>query len=130
MNNMVWINNRQPQTLYIAQFLLYFSAVSTLIFGGAGVGAISSGPTRFVVILLLTVGAAGGAFGIANERKWGYGLGIAAAIAPFVVRAAIWQQSGLGDAIEWNVFGLVFDVALLAALFHRMSGEYQRIYFR
>ena len=38
VNNMVWINNRQPQTLYIAQILLYVSAVSALIFGNTGAG--------------------------------------------------------------------------------------------
>ena len=127
---MVWINNRQPQTLYIAQIILYFSAVSALIFGGTGVEWVSSGPVRLAISLLLTVGAAAGAFGIANERKWGYALGITAAIAPFVVRAVIWQRFGLGDALEWNLFGLVFDIAVLAALLHRTSGEYQRIYFR
>jgi len=127
---MVWINNRQPQTLYIAQILLYVSAVSALLFGGTGVEIISSDLGQLGLRLLLTFGAAAGAFGIANERKWGYALGIAAAVGPFIVRAIIWRRFGLGDAIEWNLFGLVFDIAVLAALLHRMSGEYQRIYFR
>lgn len=127
---MVWINNRQPQTLYIAQILLYVSAVSALIFGGAGAEFIDNSLAQLIIILLLTFGAAGGAFGIANEKKWGYQLGIAAAVAPFVVRFIIWRRFGLDDAIQWNLFGLVFDIAVLAALLHRMSGEYQRIYFR
>ena len=130
MNNQVWINNRQPQTLYSAQILLYVGAVSALIFGNTGAGVIDNGLGQFVVVLLLTFGAAGGAFGIANERRWGYRLGIAAAIAPFVVRLIVWRRFGLDDAIQWNLFGLVFDVAVLAALLHRTSGEYQRIYFR
>ncbi len=126
----VWINNRQPQTLYIAQVILYLSAVSSLIFGGTGVEVFSSTLVRAAIAFLLTIGAAAGAFGIANERKWGYGLGIAAGVAPFIVRAVIWQRFGLADAIEWNLFGLIFDIAVLAALLHRTSGEYQRIYFR
>lgn len=130
MNNKVWINNRQPQTLYIAQILLYVSAVSALIFGNTGAGVIDNALGQLVIVLLLTFGAAAGAFGIANERKWGYQLGIAAAIAPFIVRAIVWRRFGLDDAIQWNLFGLVFDVAVLAALLHRTSGEYQRIYFR
>lgn len=130
MNNKVWINNRQPQTLYIAQILLYVSAVSALVFGGTGVGVIENRLGQLVIVLLLTFGAAGGAFGIANEQKWGYLLGIAAAIAPFVVRLLIWRRADLSEAIQWNLFGLVFDVAVLAALLHRQSGEYQRIYFR
>ncbi|MEZ5244374.1 MAG: hypothetical protein R2707_04690 [Acidimicrobiales bacterium] len=130
MNNQVWINNRQPQTLYIAQILLYVSAVGALIFHNTGAGVIDNSLGQLVVVLLLTFGAAGGAFGIANERKWGYRLGIAAAIAPFIVRLVVWRRFGLDDAIQRNLFGLVFDVAALAALLHRMSGEYQRIYFR
>lgn len=127
---MVWINNRQPQTLYIAQILLYVSAVSALIFGNTGAGVVDNTLGQLVLVLLLTFGAAGGAFGIANEKKWGYALGIAAAIGPFIVRLIIWRRFGLGDAIEWNIIGLVFDIAVLAALLHRQSGEYQRIYFR
>jgi hypothetical protein len=130
VNNKVWVNNRQPQTLYIAQILLYVSAVSALIFGGSGVEVVSSSAARAGITALLTIGAAAGAFGIANEQKWGYALGIAAAIGPFLVRAVIWRRFGLSDAIEWNLFGLVFDVAVLAALLHKQSGEYQRIYFR
>ena len=65
-----------------------------------------------------------------TRRSGATALGIAAAIAPFVVRLVIWRRIGLGDAIEWNIIGLVFDVAVLAALLHRQSGEYQRIYFR
>lgn len=127
---MVWLNNRQPQTLYIAQILLYVSAVSALIFGNTGAGVIDNTVGQLVLVLLLTFGAAAGAFGIANEKKWGYALGIAAAIGPFIVRLVIWRRFGLGDAIEWNIIGLVFDVAVLAALLHRQSGEYQRVYFR
>jgi hypothetical protein len=127
---MVWINNRQPQTLYIAQILLYISAVSALIFGNTGAGIIDNDLGQLVIVLLLTFGAAGGAFGIANEKKWGYALGIAAAIGPFIVRLFIWRRIGLGEAIEWNIIGLIFDVAVLAALLHRQSNEYQRVYFR
>ncbi len=129
MNNRVWVNNRQPQTLYIAQLLLYFSAVSALIFGN-GAGVFDSRVLQLIIVLLLTVGAAAGAFGIANEFKWGYWLGVAAALAPFAVRVGLWQRFGLSDAIQWNTLGLIFDVAIIAALLHQQSAEYQRIYFK
>lgn len=126
---MVWINNRVPQTLYIAQVMLYISAVFAMLFG-AGSGVIENGVLRIVVALLLTVGAAGGAFGIANERTWGYRLGVAAAVAPFIVRLEIWRRVDVGTALEWNFLGLIFDVAILAALLHQQSAQHQRIYFR
>lgn len=130
VNNRVWINNRQPQTLYIAQLLLYFSAASSLLFGASGVGIFESGLVRLLLVLLLTFGAAGGAFGIANELRWGYRLGIAAAAVPFLVRIMIWRQYDFGEALWWNPIGLIFDVATLAALLHEQSASYQRIYFR
>lgn len=130
VNNRVWINNRQPQTLYIAQLLLYFSAASALLFGGTGVEIFDSGILRILLRLLLTVGAAAGAFGIANELRWGYRLGIAAAVAPFVVRLGIWQRFGFSDALQWNTIGLIFDVAIIASLLHQQSAEHQRVYFK
>ena len=130
VNNKVWINNRQPQTLYIAQIMLYFSAVSALIFGGTGVAVFDSEALQLLLRLLLTIGAAAGAFGIANDARWGYWLGVAAAIAPFLVRIGFWQRFGLSEALEWNTLGMIFDIAILAALLHRQSAEHQRVYFR
>jgi hypothetical protein len=130
VNNKVWINNRQPQTLYIAQIMLYFSAASALLFGSGGVRIFESALVQALLILLLTLGAGLGAFGIANEKKWGYRLGAAAAIAPFVIRLGFWQRFGLTEALQWDTLGLIFDIAILAALLHRQSAEYQRIYFR
>src|SRR5207244_2407571 len=64
-----WVNPSQPQTLQIAVFLLYFNAVFTAIFGGL-----------FSVFgLLIIAGCAAAGFGIANEQKWGYGVGVAMA---------------------------------------------------
>jgi len=132
MSNKVWISDRMPQTLYIAQLLLYFrgafgfltlfSIGSVVLFGSKAIAA--------AVLLLASVGSVAAAFGIANARKWGYRLGIAASLTPFVIRLQIAVDFGLGDAISYNTFGLLFDVALVALLVHRMSGEHQRIYFR
>ena len=129
MNDKVWINQRQPQTLYIAQILLYLHAFFALI-DPPPTGVFSQALLRISMTLLLTFGSAGAAFGIANSQKWGYYLGIAAAVAPFLIRFRIYQIVDLGFALEWNIIGLIFDVGLLAALLHRQSGEYQRIYFR
>lgn len=134
MKNRVWINNRQPQTLYIAQVMLYFRGVMGLLFGPlALIGDVALFGSEFLAaawILLTTVGAVAAAFGIANERRWGYRLGVAAAVAPFVIRLQVVFTDGLVDALTYDPLGLVFDVAILAALLHRMSAEYQRVYFR
>ena len=74
---------------------------------------------------LLVVGSAAGAYGIANERKWGYGLGVAMSFLPFILRLLAGQSLSGGSIIN-----LMFEVALVALLLHTMSREYVRIWFR
>ena len=110
------MNPSQPQTLQIAVFLLYFNAAFTLIFGGL-----------FSVFgLLIIVGSAAAGFGIANEQKWGYGVGLAMAILPFAL-LLLTLQGGSGGV---NVITLMFDIALVALLLHPQSRDYQRIWFK
>ena len=135
MNNRVWINNRQPQTLYIAQLMLYIRGAMGLLFGGslAYVGSATLFGSELLAggwILLTTVGAVAAGFGIANEMKWGYRLGVAAALAPFVLRLQIVLDDGPVDALAGEPISLVFDVAILAALLHQQSAQYQRIHFQ
>ncbi len=74
-----WIDTTQPQTLLIAVVLLYINAGFGSLFGGF----------LTVIGLVLVVGQVGGGYGIANEKKWGYGLGIAMAVLPFVYRLVL-----------------------------------------
>ena len=109
-----WTNPTQPQTLQIAVFLLYMNAVFTALFGG-----LSS-----IIGLGLVAGSAGAGFGIANERKWGYKLGLAAAFLPFALRLLFgWPILGA------SIVNLMFEVALVALLLHPQSRDYQKIWF-
>ena len=134
MNNRIWINNSQPQTLYIAQIMLYIRGAMGVLFGPLGaIGSVTlfgSSLLATVWILVATVGAIAAAFGIANSFKWGYWLGVAAALAPFVLRIAVLFDDGLVDALFYDPLSLIFDVAILAALLHKLSAQHQRIYFR
>jgi hypothetical protein len=118
-----WFNPSQPQTLQIAVWLLYFNGVIGLLL-----------PSVFALLgvlgLVALVGCVVGGFGIANDRKWGYGLGVV--VAALQVLLYIW-------AVDLNIVRLIssrlvisfaFAVALLAALLHPMSRDYQRIWFR
>ena len=109
------MNPSQPQTLQIAVFLLYFNAAFTAIFGGL-----------FSVFgLLIIVGCAAGVFGIANEQKWGYGVGVAMAFLPFALRLL----SG-SSVLGYSIINLMFEIALIALLLHPQSRDYQRIWFK
>ncbi|MFZ4586081.1 MAG: hypothetical protein ACOYNI_12730 [Acidimicrobiia bacterium] len=117
-----FFNQSQPQTLVIAQMLLYFNAISGLIFGSY---------TAFVfgfVGNLIALGAlAAGAFGIANEKRWGYLVALAAAGVQLAVLLLLFRFEVFGFP---TIITLLFDGALVALLLHPQSREYQKIWFK
>lgn len=118
-----WTNPSQPQTLYLASVLLYIDAAFLLLglLIGGGIGLIG---------LALLAGAIGAGFGIANEKKWGYYLGVLVAtvgLLPYLF--VLWGDPGALFNITFLI-NLVFPVALFALLVHPMSRDYQRIWFK
>jgi hypothetical protein len=112
-----WFPVHQPETLQAATILLSWSAFLGLITGLA-VG----GGGRYA--LVLTAAEAGGAFGIASERRWGYVLALLAAIIPLVLVIAVAGLLGAG------LLGLIFQIALVALLVHPRSRDYYRLWYR
>ncbi|MDQ3978428.1 MAG: PUP1 family protein [Actinomycetota bacterium] len=114
-----WLNPAQPQTLQIACWLLYINAAFLLL------DMVRLSVFDLIYVILLGGQIAAGS-GIANERKWGYGLGIAMAFLPFLYRFY-----KLGNPIEGvGIFTLMFEIALVALLLHPQSRDYQRIWFK
>jgi len=118
-----WLNQGQPQTLVIACFLLYINAAFAILFllssSFGGVGAVDLVP--------IAAGVAG-AYGIANERRWGYYLAIVVAVLPFVLAAVInSNHNPFGGA---DVITLIFEIALIALLLHPQSRDYQKVWFK
>ncbi len=115
-----WTNQRQPQTLQIAVFLLYTNAVFAVLFGRA-----------FSLFgLLFAVGSAVAGYQIANERRWGYRLGVAVLghrASPLLLILLINLGRRPGNLVF--LIQLVFPVALFVALVHPISREYERIWF-
>jgi hypothetical protein len=111
-----WLNPSQPQTLQIAVFLLYLNAVFTALFA---LGAVT---------LLLVAAGVGAGWGIANERRWAYLLGVGVSVVPFAL--PLLYGFGVGDILRYafTISGL-FDIALVALLLHPQSRDYQRIWF-
>jgi hypothetical protein len=107
-----WTNPSQPQTLQIAVFLLYINAVFALLFGGLG----------SIYGLMIIAGGVAGGLGIAQEKRWGYGVALAVALLPFVLIIA-------GKFVVGGLISLLFDIALVALMLHPQSREYQRIWF-
>ena len=111
-----WTNPTQPQTLQIAVFLLYINAVFVALFGGLA----------SILGIALIAGGVGAGFGIANEKRWGYNLGLAMAFLPFALRMAF---NGVEGVFGGDIINLMFEIALVALLLHPHSRDYQKIWF-
>jgi hypothetical protein len=78
---------------------------------------------------LIAMGASG--YGIANERRWGYRLGVGVAAAQLFAGVAITALEGLGVLSSFSFASLLlFAVALFVVLVHPQSRDYQRIWFK
>lgn len=115
MNKYRFVNQSQPQTLFMAVILCYIDGFFNLL-------------SFYSILVLIGIGLAAGGYGIANEKKWGYSLAVIAAVVQLLVVFSL-----NGSATFTNVFALMtflFDGALVALLLHPMSRDYQRIWFR
>ena len=108
-----WINHSLPQTLGNAVLLLYISAAFDLL---------SLSPIALPII----AGKVAAGYGIANEKRWGYNLGLAMAFLPFVLRLFL---GGVDAVLGTGIIALMFEILLVALLLHQQSREYQRIWF-
>ena len=106
-----WLNRSHPQTLLSATMLLYIEGLFSLV--------------RGEVQLLIGVAMFPAAWAIANDRRWGWRLGIAAAVLNVLLPL---QWYGLGRPMSL-AFALLFPVVLLVLLVHPVSREHQRIWF-
>jgi hypothetical protein len=111
-----WFDSSQPQTLQGAVMLCYITAAF-------GVLALILGSAPSIVAVLLGVGG----FGVANEKRWGYWLAVAAAVLNVLVLVS---AVFLGYSLLSLLLSLLFAVVLVALLLHPHSREYQRIWFR
>ena len=112
-----WINHSLPQTLGNAVLLLYISAAFDALLGGYLFSPIG---------ILIVGGKAAAGYGIANEKKWGYQLGLVMAFSPFILR---FLAGGIDAVLGTGIISLMFEVLLVALLLHKDSKEHQRIWF-
>ena len=107
-----WVDRTQPQTLMMATVLMYINSVF---------GVIDGELLAFPLGTLLVVGPVAAGWGIANEKKWGYWLGLSLTL---VEVAYVLLHPG------WSVITLLFYIALAALLLHPESRAYRRTWFR
>jgi hypothetical protein len=114
--NRRWFDGSQPQTLQGAVILCYLSAVFGLI-------GLLRGAYPIAELVPLGLGAAG--FGVANEKRWGFRLGVVLAGLNVLVDLYI-----LFLGFYAIFLTLLFAAVLLGLFLHTQSREYERIWFR
>jgi hypothetical protein len=117
VNDYRWINQSHPQTLQTAVILLYLNGVLGLLPSFGSYGGV---PVCVAMIV--------GAFGVANDKKWGYGLAVLAAALNILFVFLYWGIDALTNFSP--LVSLMFGGALIALLLHPMSRSYQRIWFK
>ncbi len=109
-----WLDKTQPQTLMMATVIMYINAAFGLLDGElftlGGIGA------------LVVIGQAAAGLGIANEKKWGYWLGVGVTV---LFLAILVQYFSFVQLVN-----LLFYGALLALLLHPQSRAYRKTWFR
>ena len=138
-----WTNQGLPQMLQIAVFLLYFGAFWAVLGNAAQLGLaidgrkvgdfLAYGETgqridQFVR-LFTVVGSAVAGYFISNEKKLGYTLGVVVAALPLVATALIVLRFQYSP-FNFDLVGLLFDIALFALLVHPQSRSYVRLWFK
>jgi len=123
-----WTNPSQPQTLQIGVFLLYATAVFGLIFGSvfSELGRVLSvGALGGLLGLAAVIGAGVAGFAIANDKRWGYNLGVALSILEVGLLLNLVLNRGAGGF----VISLMFSIAQAVLLLHPLSRSYQKLWF-
>ena len=97
VNEYRWLNPSQPQTLVNATILCYIQA----FFGLIGSGGL-------LALILIAIGQGIGGFGIANEKRWGYGV----ALGCGVLNVVAWLSSSGSNVFGFPmIISFVFDGA-------------------
>jgi hypothetical protein len=120
VNDQKFFNPHMAQTLVSVQMLFYINAALTLLLSFGALG-----PLGLLEVAIM----AGSAYGIANERRWGYILAMVTVVLSLVVILLYIAQGG--TLFNLNVLlAVLFRVALTVLVFHPESREYQRIWFK
>ncbi len=120
MEQRKFFNQMQPQTLQVGVMLLYIHAVFAVL-------NIFSGNALFLLVAAATVAGGFGAYGIANDRKWGYQLGLASAVIALGFDIVLVVLGGLSFNL---IISLMFDAALVAVLLSSQTKSYVATWFK
>lgn len=111
-----WSNPSLPQTLQIGMFLLYIDAIFGVLFQRVFV---------FPIGTALVIGSAAAGLGIANEKRWGWQLGVAVSAIGVLFAFLLFSATG----VVGGGLSLLIAVAQFALLVHPQSRDHQKVWF-
>jgi len=139
-----WVNPSQPDLLQIAVFLGYIRAVFALIttldaqfvvFPLSTLEVGDNGPSNILLKIVLTGLLGGEALLLANGRRIGWRLLLAGAALPLLGRLLVMFGISFSDIdvdptspLDYDVIGLIFEIALVALLLHPRSRQYEKVW--
>ncbi len=118
MDQFRWIDHTQPGRLVQGTMMLYISAGFDLFY-------LLVGGSYVLLSVVLAVLKAGGAYGIANEKKLGYYAGCAGATLAVLVDLFFLTANPV-----FGLIGLGISVWIASMLLHDSSRSYARIWFK
>ena len=128
-----WVNPSQPDLLQIAVFLGYFRGIFTLLFGLDAQFFVF--PAENLLRIALAALLAGGAYLLANGKRLGWQLLLVGAALPLLARLLVAFGISIGGVdvaatspLDYDVIGLMFEVALVALLVHPRSRQYEKVW--
>ncbi|CAB4598539.1 unannotated protein [freshwater metagenome] len=138
-----WFDRMQPQTLSIATWLLYFDGVFAVIgflerSGEVGIMR-GLGGLYLLMAFVFMVAYIVGPFLMANGKRLGWYVAVAASFGPFVLRLLINLKFNSAMGADWSLryiltsndtIGFMFEAALCALLLHTMSRKYIAVWLR
>jgi hypothetical protein len=123
MRELKLFDRTQPQTLQIGVLLLYLNAalaILAVLFGGG-----LSIPILLLDILL----PLGGAYGVANSRKYGYYAALLATGIPLLLLIYLVLTTGLSSLFGAELLNVVLTVVMFALFIHPQSRLYAKTWF-
>ncbi|MHB8190272.1 MAG: hypothetical protein ACYDHP_07625 [Ferrimicrobium sp.] len=122
MRELKLLDRTQPQTLLIGSLLLYlnaaFAILEVLFFG-----------ISFLGLLLAVILPVVGAYGVANSRRIGYYIALAATAIPLLYYVYILLTAGLSALLSVGLLSIILAVVPFALFIHPMSRQYVKLWF-
>ncbi|MCI2975857.1 MAG: hypothetical protein MP439_07245 [Ferrimicrobium sp.] len=123
MRELKLFDRTQPQTLQIGVLLLYLNAALAIL------GLLFGGGLSLPFLLIDIVLPLGGAYGVANARKYGYYAALLATGLPLLLLIYLGLTVGLSALFGAELLNVILVIVMFALFVHPHSRMYAKTWF-